>query len=310
MTKHKELAFSFGLFLIALGIVSGSLAFISKMANSAVGACGLSSDTIGSFVLVEGGGFIQGLNGIYPEEGPAKKVYVSPFLIQINEVTNQQFADFVAATGYVTEAQRFGGSANFTESGSLSSPLSWWLLDKDATWNAPEGKNSNLDGREHHPVIHITLNDARSYAKWAGGRIPNEVEWEYAASLGLFDPEDPESGIHAPNGEARANIWHGLFPVVNTEDDGFKGTAPVGCYEESLIGTYDMIGNVWEWTESRFDSAKPVFTIKGGSYLCGSNYCRRFRPTAREHLEPNFSTAHVGFRIVKDLSSTHDGYQD
>jgi sulfatase modifying factor 1 len=81
------------------------------------------------------------------------------------------------------------------------------------------------------PVVHVTLNDARAYAAWAGGRIPTEVEWEYAASRGLFDPMDPESGIRAPDGTARANIWTGIFPVINSRRDGFAGTAPVGCYE-------------------------------------------------------------------------------
>ena len=137
---------------------------------------------------------------------------------------------------------------------------------------------------------------------WAGGRLPNEVEWEYAASLGLFDPNDPESGLRGPDGEVRANTWSGLFPLFNTVEDGHAGTAPVGCYPASLIGAYDMIGNVWEWTETRFGPGQPQFTIKGGSFLCGANYCRRYRPAARESLEVDFSTAHVGFRIVRDLS--------
>jgi sulfatase modifying factor 1 len=152
--------------------------------------------------------------------------------------------------------------------------------------------------------VHVTLNDARAYAEWAGGRIPTEVEWEYAASRGLFDPMDPESGVRAPDGTARANIWTGLFPVLNSRRDGFAGTAPVGCFEPGLTGAYDMIGNVWEWTDSPFAPAVPRFTIKGGSYLCSEDYCRRYRVAARESLERDFSTAHIGFRIVRDTEQT------
>jgi formylglycine-generating enzyme required for sulfatase activity len=223
-------------------------------------------------------------------------------LLSVTEVTNDQFAAFVAATGYVTEAERTGGSAGFVETETSSDLLSWWKLDEGATWRSPGGAGSDLDGLGRHPVVHVSLTDARAYAAWAGGRLPNEIEWEYAASLGLFDPDDPESGLRGPDGEIRANTWNGIFPVLNTAEDGFIGTAPVGCYRASLIGAYDMIGNVWEWTETPFGDGNPQFTIKGGSYLCGSNYCRRYRAAARESLEPDFSTAHTGFRIVKDPS--------
>ncbi len=264
-------------------------------------ACPMSEGTIGTFVRVDGGGFIKGADGVYPEEGRPIRVYVSPFLIQVNEVTNDQFAAFVASTGYVTEAEKGGGSAQFVETDTPENPMSWWRLDQGATWRTPHGDGSSLMGKGRHPVVHVTLSDARAYADWVGGRIPNEVEWEYAASLGLFDPDDPESGVRGPDGEPRANIWDGAFPTINSEEDGFSGTAPVGCFEENLIGAYDMIGNVWEWTESRFGRGRPQFTIKGGSYLCGDNYCRRYRPAARQGYEPDFSSAHIGFRIVKDL---------
>ena len=254
-----------------------------------------------SFVKIPGGGFVKGAHAHYPEEGPPQKVFVSPFRLQIHEVTNSQFADFVEATGYVTEAERNQGSAQFVDSQTPEAFLSWWKLDAGATWKTPKGAGSNLDGLALHPVVHVTLNDARAYAKWAGGRIPNEVEWEYAATLGLFDPQNPESGVRGPGGEARANIWTGLFPVSNSAEDGFSGTAPVGCFAPGLTGAYDMIGNVWEWTDSQFAPAVPRFTIKGGSYLCSENYCRRYRVSARQNLEPDFSTAHIGFRIVKDI---------
>jgi sulfatase modifying factor 1 len=263
--------------------------------------CPMPEEALGAFVRVRGGGFVMGARGVYPEERQPSRVYVSPFLVQTHEVTNDQFRAFVDATGYVTEAEEGGGSARFTRTEAPENLRSWWRLDTGASWRAPEGEGSDLAGRWLHPVVHVSLRDARSYAEWAGGRIPSEVEWEYAASLGLFDPQDPESGVRGPRGEPRANIWDGQFPLVNTEEDGFAGTAPVGCFPASLIGTYDMIGNVWEWTDSRFGEGAVRFTIKGGSYLCGSNYCRRYRAAARQGMEADFSTAHLGFRIVRDL---------
>jgi formylglycine-generating enzyme required for sulfatase activity len=265
-------------------------------------ACVLSEADLGDFVEIPGGGFVMGVDPLYPEEGPPRKVFVSPFRLQAHEVTNSQFAAFVADTGYVTEAERNGGSAQFIESDTPEVFLSWWALDADATWRTPDGAGSDLADRDLHPVVHVTLNDARAYAAWAGGRIPTEVEWEYAASRGLFDPMDPESGVRAPDGTARANIWTGLFPVLNSRRDGFAGTAPVGCFEPGLTGAYDMIGNVWEWTDSPFAPAVPRFTIKGGSYLCSGDYCRRYRVGARQSLERDFSTAHIGFRIVQDTA--------
>lgn len=278
-----------------------SYAMFKKTYSVGFTACEIPERLIGSFTRVEGGGFIHGLNGIYPEEGAPSKVMVSPFMIQINEVTNTQFAEFVTATGYVTEAERNRGSAQFVNTDTPWDVSSWWGIDEGATWKAPFGEDSDLQGKGQHPVVHVSLNDAKAYANWAGGRLPTEVEWEYAASLGMFDSNDPESGILGPNGEPRANIWTGMFPILNTEADGFAGTAPVGCYQKSKIGTYDMIGNVWEWTDSRFTPGTAKFTIKGGSYLCGSNFCRRYRAAARQSLEYDFSTAHVGFRIVKDV---------
>lgn len=287
-------------------IICAGVAFLLLERGDKPRVCPMPDDAVGRFVRVAGGGFIKGADGVYPEEGRPTKIFVSPFLIQVNEVTNDEFGAFVAATGYVTEAEKAGGSALFVKTKTPENPTSWWRLDRGATWRTPDGHGSTIEGRGRQPVVHVTLNDARAYADWAGGRIPSEVEWEYAASLGLFDPQEPESGIRGPDGQPRANIWDGTFPTINTEVDGFSGRAPVGCYEKSRIGTYDMIGNVWEWTESRFGKGAARFTIKGGSYLCSENYCRRYRAAARGNLERDFSTGHVGFRIVKDLSVGED----
>lgn len=263
--------------------------------------CPMPEDAIGEFVSVPGGRFTMSAHGLYPEEGPPATVFVSPFRLQAHEVTNDQFRAFVEATGYVTEAEEGGGSARFVGTEGPDELWPGWRLDESASWRSPEGVGSDIEGRGSHPVVHVSLRDARRYAEWAGGRIPTEVEWEYAASLGLFDPAVPESGARGPNGEPRANIWDGTFPHVNTEDDGFAATAPVGCFDANRIGAYDMIGNVWEWTDTRFGEGTIRFTIKGGSYLCATNHCRRFRAAARQGMEVDFSTAHIGFRIIRDF---------
>jgi formylglycine-generating enzyme required for sulfatase activity len=292
------------LVLIAAGAIAIAVFSLWPQTGARTGrACALNGDTLGRFVDIPGGGFVMGDDPHYPEEGPPRKAFVSPFRLQIHEVTNSQFAAFVAATGYITEAERKGGSARFLETSTPAILMSWWRLDPQASWKTPNGAGSTLDGLALHPVVHISLNDARAYAKWAGGRLPTEVEWEYAASLGLFDPDEPDSGMRAPDGKARANIWTGLFPLADTGEDGFAGLAPVGCFDPGLTGAYDMIGNVWEWTESKFALGAPRFTIKGGSFLCSDNYCRRYRVVARDSLELNFSSSHVGFRIIKDTPS-------
>ena len=291
---------------VVAGIVAVAIAVIPNedsqlVSNIGSGPCALDLADLGGFVDIPGGGFIKGADPQYPEEGPPKKIFVSPFRLQAHEVTNSQFAEFVTATGYLTEAERNGGSAQFMKSATPENLLSWWKLDPGATWRTPQGPGSTVEGLALHPVIHVTLNDARAYAQWAGGRIPTEVEWEYAASLGLFDPDDPYSGVRAPDGAPRANIWTGLFPMIDSGQDGFAGTAPVGCFPSGRTGAYDMIGNIWEWTATPFSPSVPRLTIKGGSYLCSENYCQRYRAAAREDMEPDFSTAHIGFRIIRDI---------
>ncbi|MEL6344975.1 MAG: SUMF1/EgtB/PvdO family nonheme iron enzyme [Myxococcota bacterium] len=257
-----------------------------------------------AFVFVPGGGFTMGAAPMYPEEGTPTQVFVSGFLLKAHEVTNAEFAVFVRETGYVTEAERNGGSARFVETATPHDPMSWWHLDPETTWRAPAGAGSNLHGLGQHPVVHVTIEDARQYAIWAGGRLPQEVEWEYAATRGLADPKQPESGALGPDGSFRANVWTGTFPSMNTAADGHPGTAPVGAYPPDANGAYDLIGNVWEWTETPFAHDPTRRTIKGGSHLCATDHCRRFRPAARQGMEPDFSTSHIGFRILKPLPGT------
>jgi len=281
--------------LVGCGPGGGDASSASSVATTSSPA-----STLGSFVEVPAGSFVMGASPMYPEEGPAMRVHVSGFLLQAHEVTNAEFASFVEATGYVTEAERGGGSVRFVETATPDVAMSWWHLDPATTWRTPEGAGSDLQGRERHPVVHVTLDDARQYAAWAGGRLPQEVEWEYAATLGLAHPEHSESGAFGPDGSPRANVWTGTFPTENTAADRYVGAAPVGSFPPDELGAHDLIGNVWEWTETSFVADPALQTIKGGSHLCALNHCRRFRPSARQGLEPDLSTSHTGFRIVKD----------
>lgn len=265
--------------------------------------CGLAPEQIGVFVNVPDGDFDMGANGVYPEEGPARKVHIAGFAIQSHEVTNRQFERFVSETNYVTEAERTsasarpdGGSGLFVQGAAGSAGQ--WILKRGATWKTPEGPGSSLLRKMDMPVVHVSLNDAQAYATWAGGRLPTEDEWEYAAMLGMPDPANPTSGAYDPEGKPVANTWQGLFPERNEVKDGFVEAAPSGCFPASRIGLYDMIGNVWEWTTTPFGPRQS--TIKGGSFLCADNFCKRYRGAARQGQDVDFSSNHIGFRIVKD----------
>lgn len=258
-------------------------------------------------VALPGGAFAMGSQQAYREEGPVREVEVGPFRIDPHEVTNRQFAAFVDATGYVSTVEKkpkpednpgippsllTAGSAVFVGGRSP------WKFVEGAYWRAPEGPASSIADRMDHPVVHMTYADADAYAVWAGGDLPTEEEWEYAARGGLDGAryewgETPPGKTDAP----RANIWQGIFPVANTASDGFEGSAPVGCFEPNGYGLYDMTGNVWELVKGHDPSA--LFgTMKGGSFLCAENFCRRYRPSARHDSEVNFSASHVGFRLV------------
>ena len=255
---------------------------------------------------------------MYPEEAPRERVSVQRFLIQSHEVTNAQFGKFVAATRYVTDAERAGsgGSAVFRfPAADGTPPAGGWALVARATWRAPHGPGSSVDDKGHHPVVHISLRDARAYARWAGGRLPTENEWEYAAqlnqatkfagalsaqtSLALSMRRRPEDALFDDQFRPLANTWQGRFPADDEGVDGFRGTAPVGCYPPTDLGLFDMIGNVWEWTDTPYRDTKQ-FTIKGGSFLCSPHGCRRYRPAARQPQDADFSTSHIGFRIARD----------
>lgn len=300
--------FSFSVCLVASGLAA--CAPSASETNPQTMSCGLPSAQIETFLDIPAGEFVKGEGAFYREELPTETLQVEGFRLQIHEVTNAQFEAFVDQTGYETDAEkgvregRVGaGSALFSHPDLESQTGGIWTLDEGATWRTPEGVGSDLSGRENDPVVHVSQQDAAAYAAWAGGRLPTEVEWEYAASLGLPDPDDQTSGAY--QGEVtRANTWQGIFPMIDSGRDGFTGRAPVGCFEADRIGLYDMIGNVWEWTDTPY--APGNYTIKGGSFLCADNFCRRYRPAARQPQEVDFSTNHIGFRIVRDAKPMAD----
>jgi sulfatase modifying factor 1 len=297
---------------------------------------------------LEGGVFEMGSDRFYPEEGPARRVRVDPFWIDEVPVTNAQFAGFIEATGYVTFAEIApdpkdypGMSPELAWAGSLvfertSGPvdlglIQWWDFRIGADWRHPFGPDSDLEGLDDHPVIHVAHADAKAYAAWAGKVLPTEAEWEYAARGGLDGVDYAWGDELAPGGRMLANYWQGLFPFANQLLDGWERTSPVRSYPANGHGLFDMIGNVWEWTEDwygvpaigakksgsccvpgnprgaskiesydRTDQVAPIGrkVLKGGSHLCAPNYCQRYRPAARYAQPIDTTTSHVGFRCA------------
>jgi formylglycine-generating enzyme required for sulfatase activity len=256
-------------------------------------------------VWVPGGRFTMGADPRYPEEGPAREVVVEGFWMARTEVTNAEFARFVAATGYRTAAERdppalpgappemrLPGSAVFR----VPTPdnRNWWAWMPGASWRHPSGPGSTIDGRARDPVVQVTYDDAAAYARWAGMSLPSEEQWEYAARAGAPALSEPKDAAGTPV----ANYYQGVFPARDTGADGFTTRAPVGCFQANAFGLHDMIGNVWEWTTAEARPGQPMNVIKGGSFLCAANYCARYRPAARQFQERDLGTDHIGFRLV------------
>ena len=277
----------------------------APQADGSLQTCGLEPGAIGQFVTVPAGQYRKGAYAVYPEEAPEMILHIAGFEMLAHEVTNAEFARFTDETGYLTTAERSAaaggpgaGSAVFRMPAERAAPTDTWQLVPGATWRAPEGPGTDISARASHPVVHVSLADAEAYAAWAGARLPTEEEWEYAAAIGLPDPADAQSGAYDASGKPVANTWQGIFPVADQASDGVAGRAPAGCFAPSAIGLYDMIGNVWEWTATPYQTGE--HTIKGGSYLCADNFCRRYRPAARQPQDADFSSSHIGFRIVRD----------
>lgn len=245
-------------------------------------------------------------------EGPVREVTVMPFRISPVAVTNAQFATFAKATGYVTDAERFGWSfvfhlfvpaevAKVIAKRPAGAP--WWIPVPGASWKVPEGPGSGIGDRANHPVVHVSWRDALAYCDWSGTRLPSESEWEYAARGGREQTRYPWGNELTPQGKHHCNIWQGSFPQRNTEEDGHLGTAPVKAYRPNGFGLYNVVGNIWEWCQDPFtEPAAPpdARAIRGGSYLCHASYCNRYRLAARSFNTTDSSTGNTGFRIAAD----------
>jgi formylglycine-generating enzyme required for sulfatase activity len=267
------------------------------------------------FVELQGGTFLMGTEDRdgFPEdhEGPVRPAAVRPFAISRHAVSNDQFARFIAATSYVTDAERFGWSFVFARfvPGALRkiSPRSpaapWWCAVPGATWAAPEGPGSSASDRGDHPVVHVSWNDAHAYCAWAGGRLPAEAEWEYAARGGLEQARYPWGNELDPGGRYMCNIWRGTFPVRATGEDGYVGTAPVTAFDPNGFGLYNMCGNVWEWCADPWEpGGESPRVMRGGSYLCHASYCNRYRVGARSKSDPDSGSGNNGLRVARDIA--------
>ncbi len=296
-------------------------------------------------VSLDGGSFLMGSEDNHPEEGPVHRVTVGPFRIMTTEVTNAEFRAFVEATGYVTMAERAldpadhpGWPPELLQPGSMvfampeavqgmEDVMQWWSFTPGATWRTPLGPGSDIAGMDLMPVVQVAPEDAEAFATWAGGRLPTEAEWEFAARGGLDGAEYTWGETFDPAQGWKANSWQGTFPVTDTADDGFHGLAPVGSFAPNGYGLYDMAGNVWEHVADWYVPAHPdrpevdphgppaelaaQFShpeigprrvIKGGSWLCAPNFCYRYRPAARQAQEMGLGTNHIGFRVAFDAA--------
>ena len=287
-------------------------------------------------VWIEGGEYNMGAADHHgkPDEYPVQRKKVNGFWMDQTEVTNAEFAKFVNKTGYVTIAERIPvweemrkqlpakaakphdsllvpASLVFYSAprpASLHNASKWWRWTPGANWRHPQGPHSSIKGKEYHPVVHVSWEDANAYAQWAGKRLPTEAEWEYAARGG--QPGKPYSwGDEAlENGKPKANTWQGKFPEYNSKWDGHIGAAPVGSYEANDYDLFDMAGNVWEWcadlyqADDHADSATGYVqrVLRGGSFLCNDSYCAGYRVSARMKCAPDTGLEHTGFRCVAD----------
>jgi formylglycine-generating enzyme required for sulfatase activity len=284
------------------------------------------------------------------DEYPLHQVKVDGFWMDVTEVTNAQFQKFVEATGYLTTAEKVpdweelkkqlppgtprpsdsllvAASLVFTPSATpmpFTNASQLWNWVRGANWRSPQGPGSSIAGKDNHPVVHISWDDANAYAEWAGKRLPTEAEWEFAARGGLIGQPFSWGNEAVDNGAYKANTWQGRFPGFNTAKDGFSGTAPIGSFAPNAYGLYDMAGNVWEWCSDwyhadyyvhakdkvsenptgpsfAYDPSEPSIpkrVIRGGSFLCHASYCASYRVAARMKSSPDTGLEHTGFRCV------------
>jgi formylglycine-generating enzyme required for sulfatase activity len=305
-------------------------------------------------VWVPGGWFWMGSDEpeAKPDEKPVHLVYVDGFWMDRTEVTNEQFAQFVRETGHVTDNEKRLESNGFlhttpdkVEPGGLvfrpppgnvevCNHCDWWVFQKGANWRQPEGPGTSIAGKDKHPVVQVSWNDAVAFCRWRSDkegqryRLPTEAEWEFAARGGLDRLPYVWGQEKVPDGRWQANIWQGKFPKQNTLEDGFEGTAPVASFPPNGYGLHDMAGNAWEWCADWYDhdyylklkgptynpkgpeSAEESYdpdprepgakkVTRGGSFLCSDVYCIGYRPSARMKSSPFTGLVHTGFRCVQ-----------
>jgi formylglycine-generating enzyme len=263
--------------------------------------------------LIRGREFLMGCDEAYPDEAPAHRVTVGNFWVDETPVTNTQFAEFIAATGYRTlaetapDARDYPGmrpemakpaSAVFVRPRRRMDPAhpgQWWQYVFGADWRHPRGPGSGIGDVMEHPVVHVAYVDAEAYARWAGKSLPTETEWEFAARGGLEGAMYAWGSELAPQGRMMANYWQGEFPWQNTLADGYEGTSPVRTYPPNGFGLYDMIGNVWEWTVDWYAASRSSET---GAPCCGG-FARRAAVAEEESYDPATPNLRIGRKVVK-----------
>lgn len=314
--------------------------------------CSSNSSPTG-MVWIPGGEFMMGSDNLdsKPDEKPIHLVRVDGFWMDATPVTNKQFKAFIDATGYVTTAERVptleeimkqvppgtpnpppealvAASLVFKPSNGpirLDNSLAWWEWKPGASWKHPLGPDSTVEGKEDHPVVQVSWDDAQAYAKWAGKRLPTEAEWEFAAYGGKKDIIYVWGNDKFSEENPQINIWQGVFPYKSTKPNGYFGTTPVTTFKPNPYGLYDMSGNVWQWCSDLYhinyfkEEAKKSISInptgpktsldpkepyatkhvhRGGSFLCHDSYCKGYRITARMKTCPDTGLNHLGFRCV------------
>lgn len=322
-------------------VIRPLLCSVISLSLAVAAACLPAADTpevaLSDIVEIPAGRWLLGSDASYAmrNERPQRMVSLPRFGIERTPVSNRQFARFVAETGYQTIAERpvdweelrqqvppgtpkpadellqpgslvFAGSDGPVD---LSDLRQWWRWTVGANWRHPEGPGSSILERMDHPVVHIAWPDAMAYAVWAGRRLPSEDEWEAAARGGLVGTRYSWGDAFAPDGQFQTNSFTGAFPHANDAADGFVGVAPIASFPANGYGLYDMAGNVWQWTASRYATRAGDTprrgdvrrVIKGGSYLCHPDYCESYRPAARRGTPADTGSSHVGFRCAVDL---------
>ncbi len=367
--KHWQYKALAAALVVALGGTALALAAWQHARGPAALTLGDGVNGPDNMVWIAGGEFMMGSEHprALPSERPAHEVKLHGYWIDRYDVTNAQFARFVAATGYVTTAERkprwedlavqlppgsprpaddtlVPGALVFTGTDApvaLSDYSRWWKFVPGANWRHPSGPGSSIVGKDDHPVVQVSYEDALAYAHWAHKRLPTEAEWEYAARGGLQQADYAWGNEFSPDGKKMANTWDDAarpFPVTaqrnsNSNEKVQVGTTPVGRFAPNGYGLYDMAGNVWQWVADwyradafRIEAASarvvsnprgpaasfdpengptayaPERVTRGGSFLCSETYCISYRTSARRGTDPLNSMSHLGFRLAMDNS--------